>query len=408
MTTQAMLAGMREATRLTQAGRLNEATAMIQRTLRGQAAADAAAEPDDSSSKAPIEGSFRVIDGGGAGPAARTPRPPVTPFSSHDLLPQGFELPAIQPLRPRRSPADLIPEAGRYIEGSYSNQAGMRSYKLYIPGSYRGQALPLVLMLHGCTQDPDDFAAGTRMNHLAEAQGCLVLYPAQAPGANPQKCWNWFRHGDQQRNGGEPALLAGMTREIVTRYALDARRVYVAGLSSGGAMAAILGATHPDLYAAVGIHSGLAAGAARDLPSAFAAMRQGGAGFGTAGYRVPTIVFHGDRDTTVHPRNGELVIAQAAAGANTGEKPRLSMQRGQVPGGHAYTRAVYRDPDGNVFMEHWLIHGAGHAWAGGSKSGSYTDPKGPDAASEMLRFFSSHVLAAIASTGTAGPDIVPT
>ncbi len=109
---------------------------------------------------------------------------------------------------------------------------------------------------------------------------------------------------------------------------------------------------------------------------------------------MPTIVFHGDRDTTVHPRNGELVIAQAVASTGTGEKPRVSTQRGQVPGGHAYTRAVYADPDGSVFMEHWLIHGAGHAWAGGSQGGSYTDPKGPDAASEMLRFFSHHALVA--------------
>jgi poly(hydroxyalkanoate) depolymerase family esterase len=390
---QAMLAGMREATRLTRTGRLNEATAMIQRTLRGQAAADAAAKPNQRSAKAHIEGGFRVDDDGRAERSARMTRPPVYPFRSPNPMPQGFELPAIRPRRPRRSPADLIPEGGRFIDGSYGNQAGTRSYKLYIPGSYRGQALPLVLMLHGCTQDPDDFAAGTRMNHLAEAQGCLVLYPAQSPAANPQKCWNWFKDGDQRRDSGEPSLLAGMTREIVVRHGLDPRRIYVAGLSSGGAMAAILGATHPDLYAAVGIHSGLAAGAARDLPSAFAAMRQGGEGFGSAGCRVPTIVFHGDSDTTVHPRNGEFVIAQAVAGAGTGEKPGMSMRRGQVPGGHAYTRAVFLDPDGDVFMEHWLIHGAGHAWAGGSQCGSYTDPKGPDAAGEMLRFFSQQVLA---------------
>ncbi|MCP1675416.1 poly(hydroxyalkanoate) depolymerase family esterase [Natronocella acetinitrilica] len=394
---QAMLAGMHEATRLTRAGQLNEATAMIQRTLRGEAAADPVAQPEEHWAKAPIEGSFRVVNDGGAEPSAkteRTERRPVYPFDTRDSLLQGFELPSLRPQRRRHAPTDLIPDGGRFIDGSYGNQAGTRSYKLYIPSSYRGQALPLVLMLHGCTQDPDDFAAGTRMNHLAEAQDCLVLYPAQSPGANLQKCWNWFRNGDQQRDGGEPSLLAGMTREVITRYGLDQRRVYVAGLSSGGAMAAILGATHPDLYAAVGIHSGLAAGAAGDLPSAFAAMRQGGAGFGPADYRVPTIVFHGDSDTTVHPRNGELVIAQATAGATTGGKPRVSKHRGQVPGGHAYTRAVYVDPDGGVFMEHWLIHGAGHAWAGGSDSGSYTDPKGPDATCEMLRFFSQQVLAA--------------
>jgi poly(hydroxyalkanoate) depolymerase family esterase len=392
---QAMLAEMREATRLTRIGRLNEATAVIQRTLRGQATADAVAKPGERSAKPPIEGSFRVVDMGRTErSSARMPVRPIYPFGSPGCLPQGFELPAAQPQQPRHVPADLIPSGGRFINGSYSNQAGTRSYKLYIPSSYRGQALPLVLMLHGCTQDPDDFAAGTRMNHLADAQGCMVLYPAQSPGANPQRCWNWFKDGDQRRDGGEPALLAGMTRETVSRYALDLRRIYIGGLSSGGAMAAILGATHPDLYAAVGIHSGLPAGAARDLPSAFAAMRQGSEGFGSAGFRVPTIVFHGDRDTTVHPRNGELVIAQAAVGAGTGEKPRVSTQRGQVPGGHAYTRAVYHDPDGVVFMEHWLIHGAGHAWAGGSQVGSYTDPKGPDAAREMLRFFSQQVLAA--------------
>jgi poly(hydroxyalkanoate) depolymerase family esterase len=357
---ESMLAGMREATRLTQAGRLNEATAMIQGALRGQP----------------------------------TSRPPVNRFVNAAPMAQGFKLPAMDPPLPRRSPADPPPAGGRFIDGSYSSHAGTRSYKLYVPGNYRGQPLPLVLMLHGCTQDPDDFAAGTRMNHLAEAEGCLVLYPAQAPCANPQKCWNWFKDGDQQRSGGEPALLAGLTREIVSRFSLDSRRIYAAGLSAGGAMAAILGATHPDLYAAVGIHSGLAAGAARDLPSAFAAMRQGGKGFGSAGYRVPTIVFHGDRDTTVHPRNGELVIAQAASGAGAGENPLASTQRGQVPGGHAYTRVVYRDPDESVFMEHWIIHGAGHAWAGGSQSGSYTDPRGPDASREMLRFFSRHVLAA--------------
>ena len=388
---QAMLAGMHEASRLTRSGRLNEATALIQRTLRGEAAA----EPAERSAKPHIEGSFRVVEPGSTQRSTHTTRatpPPVNPFGRSEGLLQGFEMPGVQ--RPRQAPVDPTPEGGRFIDGSYSNQMGTRSYKLYIPSSYRGQPMPLVLMLHGCTQDPDDFAAGTRMNHLAEAEDCLVLYPAQSMGANLQKCWNWFKDGDQQRDSGEPSLLAGMTREIVSRYAVDSRRIYVAGLSSGGAMASILGTTHPDLYAAVGIHSGLAAGAARDLPSAFSAMRQGGKGFGPAGYRVPTIVFHGDRDTTVHPRNGELVIAQAVASTGTGEKPRVSTQRGQVPGGHAYTRAVYADPDGSVFMEHWLIHGAGHAWAGGSQGGSYTDPKGPDAASEMLRFFSHHALIA--------------
>jgi poly(3-hydroxybutyrate) depolymerase len=183
-----------------------------------------------------------------------------------------------------------------------------------------------------------------------------------------------------------------MTREIASRYGIDARKVYVAGLSAGGAMAAVMGAAYPDLYAAVGIHSGLAAGSAHDVPSAFAAM-QGtppppvrAAASSHAKRTLPIIVFHGDRDSTVHPRNGEQVVfASAARNAASGNT--VSVERGRVPGGHAYTRTVHTDPDARVVLEHWLVHGAGHAWAGGSASGSYTDPKGPDAAREMLRFF---------------------
>ena len=278
------------------------------------------------------------------------------------------------------------------LVASYGNQAGSRGYKLYVPSGYHGQAVPLVVMLHGCTQSPDDFAAGTRMNVLAEEHTCLVAYPAQAASANASKCWNWFRPSDQQRGQGEPSLIAGITRQIMRDYSVDPERVYVAGLSAGAAAAAIMGMTYPDLYAAIGVHSGLACGAAGDLPSAFAAMRQGEAvaARGSGEYRrmIPTIVFHGDQDSTVHPRNGDQVIEQSRASPMT--DLRTTVQRGRVPGGHTYSRTLHADARGQVILEQWVIHGAGHAWSGGSPAGSYTDPRGPDATREMLRFFLEH------------------
>lgn len=284
-----------------------------------------------------------------------------------------------------------LPEGARFETLSYANAAGSRTYKVYIPSGYRGQPAPLVVMLHGCTQSPDDFAAGTGMNALAEEQTFLVAYPAQAASANHGRCWNWFKPSDQQRDLGEPSIIAGLTRQIMHDHAVDPERVYVAGLSAGGAAASGLGATYPDLYAAIGVHSGLACGAAHDLPSALAAMRQGGSPVaGTARHGpqrpVPTIVFHGDRDATVSPVNGDQVIAQSEAGAAL----RATVSRGRAEGGSAYTRTVQSDEGGRPILEQWVLHGAGHAWSGGSPEGSYTDPGGPDASREMLRFFLSH------------------
>jgi poly(hydroxyalkanoate) depolymerase family esterase len=276
-----------------------------------------------------------------------------------------------------------LPDGARFEERVFANEAGSRRYKLYIPSRYSGEPLPLVVMLHGCKQSPDDFAAGTRMNELAEERCFLVAYPEQPSSANPSKCWNWFSPGDQLRDKGEPSLIAGITRQIMDDFTVDPTRVYVAGLSAGGSAAAIMGWAYPDLYAAICVHSGLACGAAKDMPSAFAAMRQGGPLREGRKHPLPTIVFHGDCDHTVSPVNGDQVIAQSKAGAEL----QLTTNHGRSSGGISYPRRFQAGASGRPILEQWVLHGAGHAWSGGSPAGSYTDPEGPDASREMLRFF---------------------
>lgn len=285
-------------------------------------------------------------------------------------------------------PAD-VPAPGSFSAGVFSNQAGRRAYKLYRPSAAPrdGRAPALVVMLHGCEQDPDDFARGTRMNQQAEQRGWWVVYPQQDPAANGAGCWNWFNPSDQRRAGGEPEILAGLTQWLVGHYGLDPQRVFVAGLSAGGAMAATLATTHPELFAALGVHSGLPHGSATDLLSAMTAMRLGAAS-ASAPHRLPTIVFHGDQDTTVHPSNGDEVIRQARAQA--GVIAAITPEAVPCPPGSGSlrcTRWLHRADDGRIDAEHWLVHGSGHAWSGGSPEGSYTDPEGPDASAEMLRFF---------------------
>lgn len=203
------------------------------------------------------------------------------------------------------------------------------------------------------------------------------------------KCWNWYSPGDQSRGRGEPSLIAGITRAILAEFAVDPGSVYIAGLSAGGAAAAIMGAAYPDLYAAIGVHSGLACGAASDVPSAFAAMRQGAPRAGARSAKlIPTIVFHGDRDNTVHPVNGDQVATQSKAGAEF----RVVEEHGVSQGGMRFTRKIEMDGSGRAVIEHWTLHGGGHAWSGGSSAGSYTDPSGPDASREMMRFFLDHHL----------------
>lgn len=309
------------------------------------------------------------------------------------------------PAKPARS--------GEFVTRSFTNHAGSRTYKLYIPASYTGElreAVPMVVMLHGCTQSPDDFATGTRMNVLAEEHGFLVVYPGQAANANGSKCWNWFRAEDQDRDRGEPSLIAGITREVAKNYRVDERRIFVAGLSAGAAMAIILGATYPDLYAAVGAHSGLPYRAAHDMPSAFGAMHGAAPLTGMpnlqmkqaadhlpnlpTAYHVPIIVFHGDSDHTVNARNAAAIVENATVGR--ADKPLCTSVNEGAAGGRTYRRTVYVEADGQPAVEHWVLHGAGHAWSGGSSSGSFTDATGPDASVEMIRFFYSQLRAGTA------------
>ena len=388
---------VREATRLTRAGQLVEATALLQRMLRGDggpaATRGGAVRVEPARLEPPtLDLKANVVEERESGPSTQARsvkrRKSPSPFAGMKDL-SGFSLRGPVGRAPP-SKADIAPDGTRFVAATFSNAAGSRTYKLFIPSRADGGPRPLIVMLHGCTQSPDDFAAGTRMNFLADERNCFVVYPEQPRGANQAKCWNWFRTADQQRDGGEPSLIAGITRKIMRDHDIDPKRVYVAGLSAGGAAAAIMGATYPELYAAVGVHSGLACGAASDLPSALTAMRQGNAGATrTAGAPVPTIVFHGDRDTTVHPSNADRILGRADEAAS----PRTKILRGRVPEGHAYTRTILTDGGGLAMSEHWSVHGAGHAWSGGSPAGSYTDPRGPDATREMLRFFLEHSLA---------------
>ena len=343
--------GMSEVTRLTRAGRLMEATALIQNGLGGHGRkAESAREPAFGRLPAP-------------GASSRTAMP---------------EAPRRREILEAPPP---LPGQASFETKTIRNAAGIMRFKLYVPSTSAAEPCPLVVMLHGCTQSPDDFAAGTRMNEWAERYGFLVAYPEQTRAANPLRCWNWFKSGDQVRDRGEPSLIADATRRVLADHPADPDWVFIAGLSAGGAAAAIMGCAYPDLYAGVGVHSGLACGAASDMTSAFAAMRGGTRAGSSRMSRVPTIVFHGTADKTVAPANARAVAEQVACDDGSTETLR------SLANGVPFTRIVRRNADSEIVLEQWMIDGAGHAWSGGSSAGSYTDPRGPDASREMLRFF---------------------
>jgi poly(hydroxyalkanoate) depolymerase family esterase len=317
-------------------------------------------------------------------------------------VPAGEEGGAASDREPSAGEAQQRP--GSFETHHFSNDAGTRAYKVYVPAAAADAPRAMIVMLHGCTQSADDFAAGTQMNRLADEHGFLVVYPEQAAHSNVSRCWNWFKPQDQQRGAGEPSLIAGIVLEAARRHGADPRRIFVAGLSAGAAMAVVLGETYPELFAGVGAHSGLPYGSAHDIPSALAAMKGGRSGMpglknmpGEAGtprrkavQSVPVIVFHGDRDHTVQPANGGHIVQQAqeARGAQAGGAAlRASTHAGVASGGRRFSRTVHVDAAGQAWIEYWTLHGAGHAWSGGHASGTFTDGTGPDASAEMVRFF---------------------
>jgi poly(hydroxyalkanoate) depolymerase family esterase len=395
---------MAEALRLTCAGRLTEATAVLQRGLASAGAATAgasgAAQPCGDLRRLGVPVSSGRSVGWPDVPRASAACPRRGLVEHLQAKPPG--LPDLSGLpdivssagRPRRRRSSRDGAAARAAGApggeirhlTHTQSAGTRRYDVYVPTSYTGEPVPLVVMLHGGKQEGLDFAAGTRMNELAEQHRFLVAYPEQSRAANTGGYWNWFSASDQQANAGEPAIIAGITREVMRDLVVDPTRIYVAGLSAGGAMAAVMAATYPDLYAAVGVHSGIAYRAAHDVSSALTAMRTGGTP--TATSALPLIVIHGDRDPIVAPVNADKLIAsRVAAGDITGHDAPVTTRSDS---GRRYTRTVHHNFGGIAVTESLIVHGGGHAWYGGSPLGSYTDSQGPDSSAEMTRFFLRH------------------
>jgi poly(hydroxyalkanoate) depolymerase family esterase len=294
---------------------------------------------------------------------------------------------------------------GRSFNGTYTNAAGSRAFRGYVPSTYKaGTAMPLIVVLHGCTQNADVMRQLTRFDQLAEAKGFIAVFPEQPQSANQTKCWNFFQDAHTHRGSGEPSLIAGITGWVQQHYAVDPHRIYVTGLSAGGAMASVMGATYPDLYAAIGVGSGCSyastaacagyksADPAKTAQAAYAEM-------GKFARIMPVIAFQGDKDTTVPPVNADQLVKQwqltadtaddGAANGSVSSQPAKTV-KGQVPGGRSYTLRHYLDAQNREFVEYWTVHGMPHAWSGGCSCQSYSDPTGPDATAAMYAFFMSH------------------
>jgi poly(hydroxyalkanoate) depolymerase family esterase len=386
---------------LTRAGDLAGATRAIRKALLGSK--EEAAEPSnragtidlghESWSEAAGAAKSHTGDSRGFGRNFRIARPLHEVIDALGRLKQRVLEPGVPPDGGRHRPLK-IPPGARFETRSIGSGQGHRSFKLYIPARPLAEPRSLLIMLHGCTQTPEDFAAGTRMNQLAEQNGFVVAYPAQPKSANSSACWNWFNPQNQTRGAGEAQSIADLAQTLIAEFRIHPGRAYVAGLSAGGAMAAIMAATYPDVFSAVGIHSGLPYRSASDVVSALAAMRgQVSPSTRQSGNRpsVPAIVFHGSADHIVHPSNGAKIIA-----AHAGSR---EIRDGKRPegNGRSFRRMITRDDNGLVRAEYWIIEGGGHAWSGGSTDGSFSDPLGPDASREMVRFFFEREASRLAS-----------
>lgn len=373
--TRSFVAALRRANRLTRPAKLGKTTKSIQKIMTGLMVKSALAPLAALKPKAAKSRKAALPKAGGSLGAV------IQQLRAAQSL-----MPGARAAKKARAISISVPAGAQYLGRTHRSTAGSRGYKLYLPASHPKRPKGLILMLHGCTQSPDDFAVGTHMNALAEKHGLAIAYPAQTRGHNAASCWNWFKPSDQRRGAGEPAILASLARKLAKDFGLGRDAVFVAGLSAGGAMAAILADVYPEVFSAAGIHSGLTRGAARDVLSAMSAMRNGGAPPHITTTAQPDtvrrIVFHGAADSTVYPSNAAMIVA--AAVGNDAKPTKVSKRSVR---GRGYTRSEFTGSDGRVLVDLWMIEGAGHAWSGGRAAGSYTDNMGPDASAQMVRFF---------------------
>jgi poly(hydroxyalkanoate) depolymerase family esterase len=405
-----------KATGLTKRGHMMEATRVIQNAL-----GLAKATPAPVKKAAPTSGTVPTWAPGIDTSVSDVPfretlkKPPANEPAFRAPHALKDDAPAVEAPAARPAPAapTAKPRPASFTELSFRSGNTSHAYRLYTPSnapaadSARDQSnlLPLVVLLHGCKQDAADFALGTGMNELAETEKCLVLYPEQSSSANSMRCWNWFEATHQARDSGEPKMLAALIHKVIKTHGADPSRVYIAGLSAGGAMAAIMAGLFPEMFAAVGVHSGLPPGAANNVISAFSAMRSGAskpkssggaaANDDSDGIVMPTIVFHGSADQTVNPDNGDQITEAAlaalkSAGLQLKRVEQSEDSPGTSSGRRDTTRTIYSTADGKSFAEHWAIGSGPHAWSGGDAAGSYTDPHGPSASQAMVEFFLQH------------------